>query len=108
MIPWYLIISGISTIIFLAGRILICRVRLLYQFCNGRYKTQTIGQCCHGKKWDFSYLVIYDLVMFLITLVTLSLGTHFITELSDRINYATHRPNTDVSQSLFLLAVFIQ
>merc|ERR1712110_194646 len=76
VIPWYLIISGLTTIIFLLARILICR-------------------CCRGKKCDFSYLVIYDLVMFLITTVTLSVGTHFITELSDRINYATHRPNTD-------------
>ena len=30
VIPWYLIISGITTIVFIAGRILICRVRLLY------------------------------------------------------------------------------
>ena len=47
------------------------------------------------------------MVMFLITMVTLSVGTHFITDLSDRINYATHRPNTDVSQSLSLFLLLI-
>merc|ERR550525_1195335 len=53
------------------------------------------GACCHSNKCDFSYLVIYDLVMFLITTAWLTVGTHFVSELSDRKNYATHRPNTD-------------
>ena len=73
---------------------------------NIKYKNNLPSQCCRGKKCDFSYLVIYDLVMFLITTVTLSVGTHFITDLSDRINYATHRPNADVSQSLTSLSLY--
>jgi len=79
IIPWYLIIAGTITIIFLVGRILICRL------------------CSHHDvvKCDLSYLLIYDVIMFLISIIWLSVGTHYTDDLFHRKNYATHNPNQD-------------
>jgi len=79
IIPWYLIIAGSITIIFLVIRILILRL------CTN----QEVTAC------DLTYLVIYDIIMLIITVIWLAVGTHYVADLYLRKNYSIHNPNQD-------------
>jgi len=81
ILPWYLIIAGALTIILLVGRILICRV------CS--------REDIDSSRCDLSYLLIYDIIFFIITLIWLSVGTHYVNDLHLRKNYFTNHPNQD-------------
>jgi len=83
IIPWYLVIGGILTILFLVGRILLCRA------C-----TQGPGQL-ESRTCDVSYQAIYDVIALVITVTWTAVGTHFIADLFLRKNYNTKKPNQD-------------
>jgi len=88
MLPWYLIIGGILTIVLVIIRLVI---HFVCKSLSSRKRQKTLA-CRLG---EITCLSLYDILALVITGCWLIAGSVFLHGLYQRVNYETQRPNQD-------------